>query len=301
MVHQPTIGCSRSLRKYVKHHARATVSAVTSLIESFESLLALDENIGAQNTGLVWSKCDDILTKLPKGNRASMRREIFTWVGDCNETMEEFQEIVNLGPAPASACVENDSKSEDESSSWDNFFDNAGSGDQYTNNEIPIVKACLAIIKCSRGVLGLVMKACECAGEDAVRLKDEEEGCSKAILQWISNAHELSRVVGENVTDLGIGLYPPLNLKATDAEQDQLNQEGEWIKTEIGQQILEQTNAIKAAADYVHDHIVPGFNNASITMSDEVSELASKLLAAVELRKTEAQKGITNAVGTTQV
>ena len=87
LVHQPTIGCSRSLRKYIKQHSRGTVTAVISLIESFQSLKAMDKNIGAQNTGVVWSQCDDILTKLPKGNRAAMRREIFTWVGDCNETM----------------------------------------------------------------------------------------------------------------------------------------------------------------------------------------------------------------------
>ena len=65
LAHQPAIGCSRSLRKYIKQHSRGTVAAVSSLIESFESLKAMDENIGAQNTGVVWSQCDDILMKLP--------------------------------------------------------------------------------------------------------------------------------------------------------------------------------------------------------------------------------------------
>ncbi len=286
MVHQPTIGCARSTRKYVKHHARSTVAAVTSLIESFVDLTAMDKNVGAQKTGVVWSVCDDIISKLPKGNRACMRREIFTWVADCNETMQEFQELVDLG----SVSVENNTK---EGSLSDDFCDNS---ENYSRDEIEIAKACLAIIKCSRGILGLVLKASECAGEAAMHSKVENtEESFKVILQWISNVHELARVVGENVTDLGMLLYPPINLEITNYDSDQNGEEGNWLKTEIGRQIMCQVNAIQKVALYVHDHSVPGNTHIDIQMSDVVMELSSKLLSAIDKRKAEAAKAITCA------
>lgn len=236
----------------------------------------MEGNIGAQNTGVVWSQCDEILTKLPKGNRAAMRREIFTWVGDCNETMAEFQEIVDLGPTLE------------------------GNEEQYNENEIEIAKSCLAVIKCSRGILGLVMKACECAGDQISEFKDSGEDYSKEIFQWISTVHDLSRVVGEKVTDIGMSLYPPINLEASENESEDLNEEGEWMKTEIGQQIAKQSNAIKAVANFVQDKMISTKNHSfSIKMSDEVMELGSKLLAAVDLRTTEAENAISNAIDTT--
>jgi hypothetical protein len=286
MVHQPTLGCSRSLRKYTKHHARSVVNSVVSLVDSFVSTRALEKTVGAQKTGVVWSACDDVIAKLPKGNRACMRREIFTWVGDCNETMQEFQEVVDLGPASVEKTVEN------ESSPMDDFEET-----QYANNgELETAKACLAIVKCSRGVLGLVLKACECAGNEAEKTKEKESDHFKAILQWISNAHELSRKVGENATELGVLLYPPINIEIADSESDQHDKEGKWSRTEIGKQILMQTEAIKAVASYVHDHIVPGDDHIPIPMSDEIMELASKLLSAVDLRKTEANQALTEMI-----
>ena len=285
LVHEPDLGCSRSLRKQIKHHSRATVGTVISLIESFQTLKAMDKNVGAQKTGAVWSKCDDILTKLPKGNRAAMRREIFTWVGECNETMQEFQEIVNLGPSKD----ENDSSTgEDESSSWDAFGE-----DQYTDKEIDIVAACIAIMKCSRGVLGLTMKACECAGELAERTRIEEEGRSKAIFQWISNAHELTSVVGKNVTELGVCLYAPIKLEILDEECEKDSEESTHFSTELEQQIILQTKVVIEAANYIRDHTLPEtIDNDSLNMTEEIMELANKLIAAVNTRKDEADTAI---------
>ena len=298
LVHQPSIGCSRSLRKYVKQHARGLVTSVMNLIESFESFIALEKNVGAQNTGVVWSRCDEILTKLPKGNRAAMRREMFTWVGDCNESMQEFQEIVDLGPTNTNAST--GEKEASDSSTWDDFCDNIGTGEQYTDREIDIAKSCVKVMKCSRGILNLMIKACECAGNHASSLIEEEENKvqSKAIYQWISNGHEMARIVGENVTEIGMCLYPPLNLTLSDVESGASNIEGKWIQTELGLQILRQSAAIKAVASYVHDHIasVNEHESISIQMSDEVLEMATVLLAAVDARKEETRSAISTAI-----
>ena len=60
IIHQPSAGCGRSTRQYVKQSSRAVVLSVMSLIEAFLSLKALDGNVGAQKTGVVWSACDNI-------------------------------------------------------------------------------------------------------------------------------------------------------------------------------------------------------------------------------------------------
>lgn len=279
LVHQPSLGCARSLRKLVKRHARAVVIAVIALIESFVTEKALDQNTGAQKTGVIWSACDEI-AKIPKGNRASIRRDIFTWVGDCNESMQEFQELVDM--VPASGCNEGG-----ESSTWDDFCANAGTGEEYTNEEVQIVKSCVAIMKCSRGSLSLVLKACECAGEELKKIQNNDNEKSKCILQWISNVYEYAKVVGENVTDLGMLLYPPIDISS-----DENDCEKPWMQTEIGQQLQEQADAVTMLIDYIKEHVTSGSEQISIPMSEEVNELAAKLSSAIVLRRNEADKAL---------
>jgi len=296
LIHQPSLGCARPTRKFIKQHARSIITSVIALVESFVTLKALDGNEGAQKTGSVWSACDAISTKLPKGNRACMRREMFTWAGDCNETMEEFQEIVDLGPVESASDGQIDEgNNSDDPNSWDKFCENMGTGERYTNAEIDVANACLAIIKCSRGVLNLALKASECAGNEIKTCKETTDALdSKGILQWISNLHELSRKVGENVTDLGMVLYPPINLAVTN-ESNNTTDGKTWMKTDIWSLISMQIDATKAVANYVVDVVQPVESHTSIKMSEEVKELGSKLLFAIDNRKVEAENALSQA------
>ena len=259
--------------------------AVIALIESFVTLKALDQNTGAQKTGVIWSACDEI-AKIPKGNRASIRRDFFTWVGDCNESMQEFQELAEMDRP-------SEDKDEGESSTWDDFCANAGTGEEYTNEEVQIVKSCVAIMKCSRGSLSLVLKACECAGDELKKIQSNDDEKSKCILQWISNVYEYAKIVGENVTDLGMLLYPPIDISS--GESDENDCEKPWMQTEIGQQVQEQADAVKMLIDYIQEHATFSSEQISIPMSEEVNELAAKLSSAIVLRKNEADKALQSA------
>ncbi len=298
-------------------------------MEAFASGEALHGNVGAKLTGVLWQACEDV-ERLPKGNRACMRRELFGWVRECNETMEEFQELIDLGHS--SDGNENENQTNDETDNhWDDFCNNVGTGEQYTPQELPIVEASHALIKCSRGILNLSLKACDCAG-DAVALLDQQRDTKSTspsgddadaslsnerklgILQWISNLHELCRKIGEGATDLGCVMYPPLNLSTETDEHNEegdadgnLEQEDMWAQTEIGSQVMEQTKNLLRAAHLIHNPIPPSSNvegqaqqeqrvQESIEMSEKVKELCSKLLSAIEKRSNEIKVGIHNLV-----
>ncbi|KAL7526870.1 hypothetical protein ACHAWF_001947, partial [Thalassiosira exigua] len=161
-------GSSRSLRHYVKQSSRAVVASVIALVKSFQDGSARGEahdgnNVGAQRTGAVWSACDRMTQQLPKGNRAAMRRELMVWVRDCNESIGEFEEVLALGPR--------DSVGDEEGEDEDAMIDE----EQYTEAEMKVAKACVNVMKCSKNVLGLVLKACECAGERVEALLKEQE------------------------------------------------------------------------------------------------------------------------------
>ena len=103
LLFSPECGSSRSLRHYVKQSSRAVISSLLSLVRVYEDGSAQGDpndgnNVGAQKTGAVWAACDALRLKLPKGNRAAMRRELMIWVRDCNESIEEFDEMLALGP-----------------------------------------------------------------------------------------------------------------------------------------------------------------------------------------------------------
>jgi hypothetical protein len=253
---EDTVGCSRSARHHVKQAARAIIATTLELVRVFAngSVFEEKEQIGAQKTGATWSACDQFF-KIPKGNRASMRRDLFTWTKECNETMQEFTEMIQLGP------LDND----EEEGSDDAFGD-----DQYTAKELPIVEASLALIKISRGSMNVALNGCEAAG-DAARGNAEE-----GLLEWIATLHNLSRVVGEGMTDLGTCLYPPLELIVDD------NQGGHLRK-----QLAVQRDAIVALHDFCLD--------ATFELPQEVRELAFKLRAAAQTRYEEAYSMITEA------
>jgi hypothetical protein len=339
LVHQPVSGCGRSTRTFLKSKSRAIVISVASLVEAFVSGEALNGNVGAQMTGAVWQACEDV-ERLPKGNRACMRREIFGWVRECNETMEEFQEIFELGPADAEADAiaddgtngKGEDDGEDDGEQWDNFCNQNGTGEQFTHEEMPIVEASHALIKCSRGVLNVALKACDCAGNAVSSLEEIEKNGNggddedtdadvdvdtdansnsnsatvrkMAILQWISNLHEISRKIGEGATDLGCVMYPPLNLSMNDnADNTDANTDADdkstWTRTEIGSQVMEQTKYLLLAAHSINNPIPgdgDGEGQEQIEMSEEVKEMCSKLLSAIERRSNEVRVGIDNVL-----
>jgi hypothetical protein len=244
---QDDSGCSRSVRHSAVRAALAVFVNVLHLVECFEDGSVLqDEKLGAQRTGAVWESTNTISNQLlPQGNRNAMRRELFTWTREINDTMEEFQELINLGPAESHA----DNEAEEE--------DSFGDDQQYTDDEIAIGKACVGLVKCSRGCMKVTMEACEALG-----VNEEEQN-----IQSISKLHDLARDVGEGVTDFGSAMYPPLTPAMSD------------LRKEINRQV----NSIKQLNEFIAG--LGGIPN-------DVTELSETLLKAVKNRNEEIEAAI---------
>eukprot|EP00566_Odontella_aurita_P009174 CAMPEP_0113539424 /NCGR_PEP_ID=MMETSP0015_2-20120614/7908_1 /TAXON_ID=2838 /ORGANISM="Odontella" /LENGTH=505 /DNA_ID=CAMNT_0000439097 /DNA_START=237 /DNA_END=1754 /DNA_ORIENTATION=+ /assembly_acc=CAM_ASM_000160 len=330
------IGCSRSARRYARASSRSCVAAVTALVKSFVDGTALNANVGARLTGAAWSACD-ASKKMPRGNRACARRELMTWAGECGETIGEFEELLELGPAAAAAEEEAAEEAESEvevddgaygrqasagSAGWDDFCGGAGTGEQYSAVEIPLVRACLALVKCSRGTIKVALEASEYVGsavekEDAAaaekaeeeeeekdRAKDQDDQKAKREtrrrrLNYIGTLVELARQVGDGMTELGSLLYPPLSdaVAAADGEEQEED-------SELERRIELQRMAIVA----LHDCVLGGnggdgeedekkaagddnddSNEAAVKVSKEIASHSSKIRSAAEKRATEAR------------
>lgn len=246
---QDASGCSRSVRHSALRAALAIFINVMRLVESFEDGTAFEENIGARKTGAVWESCDTILNKLlPQGNRNAIRREIFTWTRECSDTMEEFQDMIDLGPAEANDDSDADGEEDD-------FF--GGDDQQYSEEELPLAKACLGLVKCSRGCMKATLETCEALGAS----EDENH------INSIAELHELARSVGQGMTDLGTLMYAPLIPTITD------------LKAEI----LRQVAAIIALQDFVL---------SLESLPTNITELSSVLRKATETREAEATQAI---------
>ena len=255
------IGCGRSTRHYAKQAARAVVSTVLALMEAFIDQTALDDNVGAQKTGAVWQQCAS-LQKVPKGNRASMRRDLLTWTMECNETMTEFTELVEAGPELSTIS--------EEKTDCDDF---SSESEQYTLLELPVANASVSLLKCSRGTINVAIKACEAAGEQLST--DNREG----VLEWINSLFNMARIVGEGVTDLGTQLYPPLELGRDSGLQKQL---------------VVQRDTILALHTFCLDASPNGMDGL-LSLPEEVTEMSSKLQTAAQKRYQETQDAIAAA------
>lgn len=282
VLHQDSTGCSRSLRHYCKQAARAIVTTVQQLVQSFVDGTALVENVGAQKTGAVWQTCNVVLEKkLPVGNRNCMRRDWFTYMADCNETLEEFQALIDAGPELREEDEEGQENTTDDDNidAWEDFM--GGHDQQYSSDELPIATACVFLIKCSRGGINATVQTCEAVGKKLAENDDSKETSDsdndKALLSWIAKANHLAHAVGEGMTDLGAVMYPSLELDT------------------LQSQVERQASDIDALLSFLLDASPEGMDG-SLDLPPDVVELAAKVKGAVDKRRQEVGDAITAAL-----
>ena len=270
-------GCSGALRVHTHKACLSICLASLQLVRAFhpqtagaeglknDEVATKENTVGAQKTGAVWEACDHVINKmLPQGNRNAMRREVFRWTRDCNDTMEEFQEMIDLGPR-------DDEEEEDDD-------DGFGGDDQYTADELPAARAGLAVLKNSRGNLKVALEACEALGKRAGEDKpagdeagDDGGGANRsACLAAIQEVYRHARRVGEGVTDLGSLLYPPL----LPASPDLLA----GVDRQVGH--------ILAFQAYLLDDL------GGDTLPDSVTELSATLKTAAETRHRQFREAV---------
>ena len=288
-MHQPSIGCVRSTRTYTKRAARGVIASVSSLIQCFldQTAYISHKQIGAQKTGAVWSACDAV-QKIPKGNRSAMRRDLLTWAMECNETMQEFEQLVQQSSTTDNSKQE-DTEDENDDSSWEDFCNGAGTGETYQKTELPLVNACLGLIKCSRGTINAVLQTCESAGDQTSNIGNIEE--EQAAYKWINKLHDTCRNVGENMTDLGSLLYPPLQIGPNNSQQNTngntVDDDDFWSSFgEIGTQILHQQRFISTTLQMILN------SPKSILLSQELVDFVNKLITASQKRFDDAKAAI---------
>jgi hypothetical protein len=225
VLHEKHSGSSLSLRKHVIQACRAIVATTLHLVEAYthgDVFTPEHKELGAQKTGAVWQTCSVILDKkLPMGNRNAMRRDLLTYVMECQETMDEFQELIDLGPSTSGTTstpgeVGQNSNDKPDGDTFEAFL--SGQNDQYSDsNEHALAQAILTLVKLSRGTIKLSLQALDAVGDELKESASSDEAKpsraeQRARLQWIRSLHEECCAVGEGMTDLGTTLYPPLKV-----------------------------------------------------------------------------------------
>ena len=90
--------------------------------------------------------------------------------------------------------------------------------EQYTDKELEVAKACVALVKCSRGTINVALKASDSAGKLVVQVNADDTEKRTAVLTWIGKVHDLARQVGTGMTDLGTLLYPTLSFDEIESQ-----------------------------------------------------------------------------------
>ena len=291
VLHEASTGSSHSLRHSVIQASRAIIATTTQLMEAYtqgEAWSVAHENMGAQKTGAVWQTCSVILDKkLPLGNRNAMRRDLFTYVSECQETMDEFQELVDEGPVrktddDAQSTPAETSEPED---TWESFL--GGQNEQYgTPKELAVAEAALAFLKLSRGTLKLSLQVLDAVGDQLHESNNNDNDDKmpppssaerEARLEWMRLLHEECCAVGKGVTDLGTTLYPPLKM------------------SDVALQLTLQINRLEKVLDHVidacitvHDQEQETNREVSLELHVDISSMAGKLKTALTKRKQEA-------------
>jgi hypothetical protein len=272
------------------------VATTLHLIEAYthgDAFTPDHKELGAQKTGAVWQTCSVILDKkLPMGNRNAMRRDLLTYIMECQETMDEFQEMIDLGPSIGmNQDADEPASAEDQGNKGESFeeFIN-GQNDQYsTSKELALAEAVLTLVKLSRGTIKLSLQALDAVGEE---LKESsmasEEGRpgkaeQKARLQWIRSLHEECCSVGEGMTDLGTTLYPPLKISDVVSQSRKMINRLETILNHV----LDASITIQEEDDGTETGHLFSFD-----LHIDVMTMADKLKNALLKRKNEVRSAL---------
>jgi Grap2 and cyclin-D-interacting len=286
-------GCSRAVRRATQRASLGILINVSHLVSVFEDGSAVGggsaNTIGAQKTGAVWESCDQILNKLmPQGNRNAIRREILTWTRECQDSMDEFQEMIDLGSKLGTLKEEieddteesaekdqrnTDDANDDDDNDDDDFFgDDDDDDNRYSDMEMPIAQACLGLLKNSRGNMKIALETCEYLGTKASETVDDEK---RRYLDAIKQVHNHARVVGEGLTDLGSLMYPPLLPSCTD----------------LVSQVRRQSKCIQDFQSYLLD------DPDGLSLPNNITEFSNILKNACETRESEAMDAMRIAGG----
>jgi hypothetical protein len=251
-------GCCRSVKMHARQHGLAILTSVMNLIQCFvedvQFHLRHPEEANAR-TGAVWECCETSKT-MPKGNRNAIRRDLFRYVLDCNETMKEFQELLDLSALEDEG--ESDRRKKENSDDcvekeyeWQDEYED----DLYDSLELPVATACVFLVKCSRGCLNWTMQVLEILGESQGKQ-------SPSVMDLLDQLAEQAKTVGDGMTDLGAALYPPISPE------------------EVIPLIELQSQSILTNLDLV-DHVCD-------LLTPELVEMRNKLRSAACQRKLEA-------------
>ena len=291
VLHEKNSGSSLSLRKHIVQACRAIIATTLNLIEAFthgEALTPEHKELGAQKTGAVWQTCSVVLDrKLPMGNRNAMRRDLLTYTMECQETMDEFQELVDLGPCGDGGEVEQSTHTtaaDDDKAAgdtWESFL--SGQNEQYSSKDHDVAQVALTLLKLSRGTIKLSLQACDAVGDGlkesakvAAEGEESNEAERKARLEWIRVLHEECCAVGEGVTDLGTTLYPPLKISDVSA---QLSRQIARVETVL--------NHVFDASATVHNDSTGSDQQFSLDLHIDITTMAEKLKSVLSKRKSE--------------
>lgn len=281
-------GCATCTRQWIQKRTVPILQAVLQLIQYFEEItnhVRENENQpspshspAAQATGRVWDACENFKLTMPVGNRNAVRRTFMTYVQECNETIQEFQSIIDEGPAASSInSIQRETTATDENdTSWDDFLQNEEE-QLYTEEELSVAIPALALIKCSRGAINLTLKVLEHTFS-----KNNTKTYQRDLYERMTQLFEQTRRVGDGMTDLGSVLYPPLEMESLQKEAQ------------------EQTERINAVLESVHGlsndkQIIEQYWNHDLTATREIGELNQKLLTAIETRKQQIQDAVKQA------
>jgi hypothetical protein len=271
-----------------------------------------------------------------------MRRDLLTYMQECQETLDEFQAMIDEGPLPATTAAtaahasstaepavakagkdpadgdgaggqadggggrEGRADQEEDEEEWEAFLD--GRLDRYGPSEVAVAEACVALVKCSRGTLNLVLQAEDAWGGDGSRVREREGGGggggggdanaastlsedSAAWMERMGQVHELARSVGAGATDLGAALYPPLALDAVGVQV--LRQSG--AIQDVLRSIARSSSSSSGAGDDEEDDDGSSARDLAGDLPPPVLELHRKLEAAVRRRRAEALEAIAEA------
>jgi hypothetical protein len=213
LVHDDAMGCCRSLRKAVQQYVRSIVQTCIHLMNILVSIgndsTNLNENSTispAAATGAIWDACDKF-PLVPNSNRNAMRRDLLTWIRECQDTVQEFEDVLALPTVSSSSSTP---VTTNNTTTWEMFT--SGNSDAYTDIEHPIALSSLALIKCTRGTLKVLLEVSDVVAEATSSSSSSDSSSDSSGINLVSLLHEEARSLGEGMTELGSLLYSPLDL-----------------------------------------------------------------------------------------
>ena len=281
------------LRKFV---ANSTSGLLYQLLEYLKHAKGRKFQKVNVSTGMIWKAIEDV-NNLPAGNKMAYKRSMLAKLGVVKDTIREFREVLDRGPAVAS----NDATSSDRQGSEETVLEGSNAEDDawavdsdelYLEEEVGLVERAVALMSTGASYLKALSNLLVSVADRLYDCEDATELCAvftialnlsaggdgggdsgsstgqDLCIHWVLAISALCHSLEDVCTDLGAELYSPIDVDSASEYYEKMHS----VLSAVNTALEAHSPLLNAEEDRIREDLFASFAKLPAVLSRRQNE-----------------------------